>query len=616
MTPTRSPRTVLGRVVVVAFAATALLLGATTPASAHAYLERTNPADGSVVARAPERLALYFSEHVVPEATTIEVVDGSGRVLELGDLRLESDEPEDIEVPSVVTASLPDLPRDAYRVRWSTLSSDDLHRTSGFFVFGVGTDVRASGFAEPSPRLPESGLRWLLLLGLGLVLGSELVQRLVATQASVVDGARTTLRRAGPLGALTALVASLALMADEALASGLSWNDLVQSGYAARWSVREAGLVILLVAVVSRGSRARGSLLVVGTAAACVGSALLGHAGADAGAAYTRVAATALHLGAMLTWAGAVLCLALVVRATARHGSRFDLEVRVLLRRFARPAVTCLGIGVATGLYLSSSTVVSVDAALLTTYGRTLMVKLALVAVMVLLAWSNHRRLRGRHDLELPDRGVLAEAVTAVLVLAATAVLTSAQPATEPVFLTPPAATAGPVSGDVDDLHMALGVEPNRPGVNVVSVDVFDTRRPAPSRVTAVDVVVDGTTFPASPLGDGRWTVAGVDLSAGPRLLGVTVHRPGLSDAALHTRWTVGTGLGARRPLVSTLPLRGPLRGLAGLALLGLVASLLVISTRPGRTIVRGRPADEVNDRSSGPRPRSQASLQDRSPVP
>jgi copper transport protein len=612
MTPERSSlRTVLGRVAAWLIMAVTLLVGSAAPASAHAYLERTNPADGSVIQRAPDRLALYFSEHVVLEATTIEVVDGDGRVIKLDGLALETDEPDDTEAPAVVTASLPDLPRDAYRVRWSTLSSDDLHRTSGLFVFGVATQVLPTPFSEPTPRGSESGLRWLLLLGLALALGSRLIERL----APIGTARLGRVRAAGLLGAGTAVVVSLALMADQLLAGGLSWSELTGSGYAERWSLREAGLLLVVLGVASTRSRARGPALVLGAMAAAAGSALLGHAGADPGSAYTRVIATSVHLLAMLTWSGGVLCLVvLLVPAKIRRAGQ--LEVRALLRAFGGPAATCLGLGVATGLYLSSSTVVSVDAALRTTYGRTLLIKVALVAVMVLLALANHRRLRGRHDLDLPRRGVLAEATAAVLVLGATAFLTSAQPATESLFLTPPVTTTGPVSGDVADLHVAVDVAPNLPGVNVVSIDVFDTRRPAPSQVTAVALTIDGVATSAAPLGDGRWTVAGVDLSAGTRSLRVTATRPGLPGASIDTSWTVGSGSGGYQPVVSTAPVRAPLRVLAALVLTIWLLGLVVLRQRRRN----GPDADGsgVSRDLPGPRPRrrSEEPLPNRSPAP
>ncbi len=569
--------------------AVVLTLGLPAPVSAHAYLERTNPADGSSLDRAPARLALSFSEHVVLEATRIELVDSAGVVTALTSLALETDDVEDTEVPSVVTASLPDLPRDAYRVRWSTLSSDDLHRTSGFFVFGVGTSVRASGFHEPAPGALESGLRWVLLLGLALTLGSLLVGRLVSdlpddrATASARERTQARLRRAGVTGAAVAVLVAVALLIDQSRTAGLPAADLMWSGYGARWAVRELGLLLLLCGVLfpPRGRGAGRLLLSVGVLTAALGSALLGHAGADPGRAATRVMVTAVHLVAVLGWVGAVGCLAIIL-VPGVAGPREVLGTRRLLRAFGRPAAACLGVGVATGLYLTSSTVVSIDAAVATTYGRTLLLKLGLVALMAVLALLNHRRLRGPHDLDLPRRTVLLEASVAVLVLAATGVLTSAQPATEPQFQSRPAATDGPIAAVVDDLRLQLDVAPGVAGLNVVSVDVLDTRRPAPGEVTAVSFDVGGgQPVAATPLGDGRWSASGLDLPPGPREVRVEVTRPGLPASAATESWTIGASVPARRTIVSAAPISTLLRSGAGVV--GLLVGFLWWRTRSPR---------------------------------
>jgi copper transport protein len=573
--------------------ALAVTLGLPGPASAHAYLVRTDPADGAVLERAPDRLALYFSEHVVLGATRIELVDWGGRVTALSGLALETDAPDDTEGPSVVTAELPDLARGAYRVRWSTLSSDDLHRTSGYFVFGIRTAVTAAGFDEPRPRVSESGLKWVVLLGFGAALGSALVTRLLGGASSGRIVGR--LRLLGRSGAAVAALGSALLLVDQAVAAGLGAHQLVASGYAGRWGVREAGLVLLFFALGRRpGTRARSVLLPAGALLAALGGALLGHAGADPGAAYTRVAVTAVHLLALLTWVGGVAALALVVLPAAT-GRPTDLGVRALMRRFATPAVALLGVGVASGVYLASATVVSVDAALATTYGRTLLVKLGLLGVMCLLALLNHRRLHGPHDLDLPVRGVRAEATAALLLLAATAVLTSAQPATEPGFRPQPQATPGPVAGRADDLQVGVDVSPGVAGLNVVSVTAFDTRRPSPGQVTGVVIDLgDGAVVHATAHGDGRWSISGVDLPAGTRQLEVTVTRPGLPHASFRTQWIVGSGTAGLAPTVSVAPLEGVLRTLA-LGLAALVAAGLVLGRRARARRSAGVRDDELS---------------------
>ena len=70
------------------------------------------------------------------------------------------------ETPVAITADLPALAPDLYHVAWSTVSSDDLHATSGVLVFGVQTAVPTTSGPGPRPaagagtRSPCAGSAW------------------------------------------------------------------------------------------------------------------------------------------------------------------------------------------------------------------------------------------------------------------------------------------------------------------------------------------------------------------------------------------------------------------------------------------------------------------------
>jgi copper transport protein len=323
-------------------------------------------------------------------------------------------------------------------------------------------------------------------------------------------------------------------------------------------------------------SRSTTPLLVGGALAACTGTALLGHAGAGPSLDLTRVLASTAHLLAATTWAGALTCLGLLLVLPAWRPGLGAGELRGLLRSFALPAAACVTVMAVTGVYLASDVVGSVDAALRTFYGRTLLVKLALVSCTALLALVNHRHVRSRHDLDTPRRTVAAEAALALAVVAVTAVLTSGQPATEPALVrSDVVATPGPVARQVEDLEQSVSLRPNRPGRNVAVVDVFDSRRPAPAQILGVDVGIGTSTpVPATALEDGHWTSGAVDAAGGSTSITVVVHRAGSPDVASRTPWTVGEAPGrTHAALVSTAPVRAGLRLLAGL--LGAVAVVL-----------------------------------------
>ena len=390
------------------------------------------------------------------------------------------------------------------------------------------------------------------------------------------------------LAALSAAGVAVVLLADQLSAGGLSLSALLGSGYLERWLLREAGLLALALTTWQRlrttAPRSSRHLLVAGATAACLGEALLGHAGASGH--LLRVVATAAHLAAATTWVGALAVLTLTATLPGWRDRSGTEDVRALLRRFARPAAACVSVMVVTGVLLASDVLGSVDAALRTLYGRALLAKLALAALAGTLALANHLRVRGRRDLEAPRASLTAEALVAVTVLAATAVLTSGQPATEPQLVRDAVAgTPGPVAGQVADLQEVVGLRPNRPGRSLAVVDVFDTRRPAPAPVHGVDVTLPGgRPAPATALADGHWSVPVVLPHAGATTVTVTVHRPGLPDVTSTTAWTVAAGPRTSAPLVSDAPLAGPLRRAAG-ALAALVAlAWLVVAVRGRRS--------------------------------
>ncbi|MGZ4633947.1 copper resistance CopC/CopD family protein [Oryzihumus sp.] len=592
-------------------AVTAGLVLPSGAAQAHAFLTSSNPGDGQVLPAAPRQLSLEFSEHVELASTRIELSRGSEAPVALTGLRLvtsgEGDSAagaEDTEEPVQVAAALPPLERGTYRISWETLSSDDLHRTSGDLVFGVQEAVTATAFSEPAPRPEEAAMRWAVLLGLALCLGGRLARWVIERARSAAGPwAAAVCDRYAVWGAVGASLASVALLVDQLAPTGLRLDGLLAGGYGLRWAVRGAGLLLLVGATWTGRSRpsqitSRG-LLAAGTGLACVGTALLGHSGAGAAVSPTRVVATAAHLAGGLTWAGALVVLSFVVVRGRRAGRLAGADSRAALRAFGIPAAVCVSVVAVTGLYLSSQVVGSVDALILTLYGRTLLLKVVAAGLAGVLALANTVRLHGRGSKArpVPARAVLAEAGVALTILALTAVLTSGQPALEPQLVRPPAQPSSvAVDQQVGDLQEALAVRPNRPGPAVALVDVFDTRRPSPGPVRSVEVSLVGPTgqppqrVAAQPIGGGRWS-APLDLRDPGRLrLEVTVRRAGMPATTATFPWTVGrVPLPTRPATLSTAPLGPVLVGAAaGAAALVLLAwSVLLWRRRTAQRLTR-----------------------------
>ncbi|HKC26476.1 MAG TPA: CopD family protein, partial [Jatrophihabitans sp.] len=372
---------------------------------------------------------------------------------------------------------------------------------------------------------------------------------------------------------------------------GIGFERLLSGAYGLHWTTRELGFVLLLGAALlaQRLPRPiRACLAVTGAALAGVGSALLGHAAAAS--APTRTIADALHLVAAATWAGALVVLAVMILRRPADGSR--LPARAVFRAFGVPAALCVSVVVVSGVYLASDVVGSVDAALLTTYGRVLLLKVVLFAVAGLLGLSHALRLRVR---SIRARTLLAETSLAVLVLGLAAVLTSGQPATEPQLVAARQPTPSQFAdGRAGDLQERITLGPNQPGRSVAVIDVLNTRRPAPAPIQDVLVSIGDPGAPTPPgvlarrSPEGHWYAAITLPAAGKQSIVVTVRRPGMKPVTGRYDWVVAAPATHQRPaVVSTAPIGAALRW--GALVLALLSALAWMSALGASQVRRSR---------------------------
>lgn len=106
------------------------LLGLVSTAAAHGVLERTEPRGGSTVRSAPGEVRLHFTGAIEPAYSRVQVLDGGGRRVDLGDGSL------DPSSRALLRVSIPALSPGQYKVVWRVLSIDS-HVTEGDFTFRV-----------------------------------------------------------------------------------------------------------------------------------------------------------------------------------------------------------------------------------------------------------------------------------------------------------------------------------------------------------------------------------------------------------------------------------------------------------------------------------------------
>src|SRR6476659_1303138 len=145
-TAARRPARAVAEVLATVLSAVAVTLIATAvPASAHDVLRSTDPADGTVVDRLPDRVVLTFDEPALAIGTEVVVTGPAGPV---------SDGPPqlvDAEVRQPVRAG----PAGRYTVLWRVTSADG-HPVSGTFAFTTQQGTASSPTATPGTTTAPS----------------------------------------------------------------------------------------------------------------------------------------------------------------------------------------------------------------------------------------------------------------------------------------------------------------------------------------------------------------------------------------------------------------------------------------------------------------------------
>src|SRR5258707_3353251 len=137
----RSLRAVL-LVTVLALAWVGLLA---SPAEAHALLERSYPAAGASLSRAPHAMLLYFTEAPEPSLSTVSLLDSSGQIVPgVGTPAVAPGDAQELR------ATLPTLTDGVYTVNWRTVSKVDGHVTGGSFAFGIGIQPPSGAAGTPA----------------------------------------------------------------------------------------------------------------------------------------------------------------------------------------------------------------------------------------------------------------------------------------------------------------------------------------------------------------------------------------------------------------------------------------------------------------------------------
>jgi copper transport protein len=434
-----------------------ILCAAGTPAFAHATVVSTNPPADRSVPTSPATVSLSFNEDVTIGTTPVTLLDSAGNTEPLGRARLNPD-------ATVLTVAVKTrLASGVYTVTWQVTSGDgDI--VAGRYAFGVGPNVtgRLTGQAGQqlsNPGLwPTSLLRWLLFGAFAIGFGGIAASRLVRRHATAAPSPAPVpwIRPA----AVTGMAASVGLAALNVgggnLLSGLthpSLGQLVQSREGRLVAIELLAFATAAIAASLRRPRyAAAALFVV-----AIAEGLRGHPGALVGG--WGVMLLTAHFAVAAVWVGGLIHVLRVVAAWRGHRHL----VWPMLREYSKGALLLFVVVAASGM--TAALVVTPLASIPnTTYGRTLLAKVALVTAAAAVAYTARRRLRREAAVAAVVSRARVESTVLVAVLAVTGLLVSLPPprvpAGVPAFAPPldgPTVAAGGRAGQVGVLVQAAG---------------------------------------------------------------------------------------------------------------------------------------------------------------
>jgi copper transport protein len=377
----------------VVLAGTAVLLVAlASAASAHAVLESTDPVAASTVSGSPHRVELTFGESVTIESGSIRLFDSAGREISLPDATHPGGTGPEI------AATVPKLASGTYVVAWRVISADS-HPVNGAFTFNVGAaSGNASGLVSKYVNATGSktvgvtfgAVRWLVYATTALALGGLFFAAWCWSRGPSSKRARSWLVRSAVGGAVVSAV-SIAFQGAYGGGFGIGqvlkpslWWDTVETRFGRAALLRIVCFIGLALAARAL-ERARTTRWRAGVAVLSLGVAgsiaLAGHG--DTGRwVVAAFALDMIHVLAFSVWIGGLVGLV----AWALRDP--DVEsVMAASRRFSRTAMVAVAAVVISGTIQGIRQVGSFSALTSTTYGWLLVAKVAVVIVIVGIAW-------------------------------------------------------------------------------------------------------------------------------------------------------------------------------------------------------------------------------------
>ncbi|MDH3677051.1 MAG: CopD family protein, partial [Nitrosopumilus sp.] len=389
-------------------------------AAAHPFTGETSPSSAVNAHVGVNEIIVSYSEPIELDFSSLKVFDSNGDQIDNKDSTYFQGE-------NSLIVTTPPLQEGVYTVTSKVLSKVDGHLVDDAFIFGVG-DVKVDILTDKPKSIyeilffPEAGARFPGIVGQTIVLGAviasmliwgtqnkSLIRKEMEKMDSFHHGKFMTLTG---IGLMLVFASNIAMLAVQTLRLETSAFDAIQTTFGTSWLIRMV-ITIILLGVWFWMDRKKQitkknqipmlvlSLALIGT------TTMIGH-----GAASGEIAAVALdyvHNLVAAIWIGGIIYFVFTLLPTF---SKLDKVTRekmslVMIPRFSIAFVIAVGIVIISGptlMWLLESDVGIISQSI---YGKLIIAKIALAAIMVGLGGFFQFRVQKSAEKSIDSKSIL-----------------------------------------------------------------------------------------------------------------------------------------------------------------------------------------------------------------
>ena len=504
---------------------------------AHALIVKSNPAPSQSLPSTPSKVDVYFTDPVDIRYSTVKVLDPNGNEVQNKDLKyLTSDQ-------TALTVSLPvGLPNGVYTVSTKVLDQTDGHVTENGFVFAVGvtapptaTQPKVSYFDVIS--LPDTIARFPGLIGQVIVVGAAFstfwlwspISKVARLQQQFAKTRLAIDRRATLLiliGSALVFASGFGMIFSVAYSIHAGFLDAVSTKFGHMWIVRmitSSALLGLAVAFYLNQKKSnsilsrRKTATIFGVGIAVLSTTSIISHGAATGQISPLILDFVHNLAASI-WIGGIVYIDYIIISKLKQLSDDGMAssiLSIIIPRFSTIVLLILAIITISGPFLLFLLESNLALTLASIYGKILILKLSLAAVMIVIG-AYHQFEVHKHALRnvtvtnirrttIPIRStkskllskfglsIRIESIAGILLVASVAVLVdSGLPATEYQDILQaqqPAAAAFGINSDntqnvftdtrfvENGSRVVLTIDPYFVGSNTIDISFLDANR-------------------------------------------------------------------------------------------------------------------------------------------